>query len=240
MSTSTSALFTGGSKFSQDLSGVISRAVGIASLPLTMMKNDVSALEAQADALTGLDGRFKDLQTAVEGIAGALGGSAFETEISDDSLVGATVSDGAVEGVYSIQILDAGAYSTAMTSTPFVSTGEHSYQVKIGDDTYDVNPANSSAGALAAAINAAAGARVRAVAVNVGPGADQGYRISLQATALGPVDISILDNGAAMAQTYTVGREASYIVNGSGKTVASDSRQVNIAEGLTLNLLAAD
>lgn len=216
---------------------MVNRAVAIASLPKTQLESDLTALEAQSDAMSGLDARFAALQTAVQGISDAMGGAAYQTEVSNEKLVHASLGDGAIEGVYSIEILDAGAYASAMTSSPWIPAGLHSFKIRIGSNTYDLNPANSTAGAVAAAINSKVGAQVRAVAVDVGPGTDQGYRISLQSTTLGPMDAEILDNGAALAQQKTDGRQAQYIVNGSGKTVTSDSRVVTIADGLSLTLL---
>ena len=69
MATSSSSIFTGSSQFSQDFQNVISRATAIASLPITQLNTDKTNLSSQADALTGIDGKFKALQTAIQGIA---------------------------------------------------------------------------------------------------------------------------------------------------------------------------
>ena len=146
-----------------------------------------------------------------------------------------------LEGVYSIKVLDAGAYPTAMTLSAWKpSAGLHTYQVQIGSAKYGLSPANDSAEAVAAAINAKAGDKVRAVALNVGDSDTPEYRISLQAASLGNAGLAILDNGAAAAQDQTLGSSASYIVNNSGKTVTSNSRAVAIANGLTLTLKAGN
>ncbi len=241
MATATSAFFTGSSGFSQDLQSVASRAVDIASLPMMQMKSDLAALQDQQKAMSGLDMKFAALQAAVAGVSSALGGSSYMAEVSDESLVGATVTDGAVEGIYSIKVLDAGAYTTAMTSSAWKpSEGLHKYQVQIGNAKYDLSPANNNAEAVAAAINAKVGDKVRAIAMNVSNSDTPEYRISLQATSLGNTAVAILDNGVAVPQDQTLGSSASYIVNNSGKTVTSNSRSVAVANGLTLTLKAGN
>jgi hypothetical protein len=73
----TTGVFTGSSNFSADFQNVISRATAIASLPINLLNADKTNLTGQADALTGIDGKFKALQKAVQGIADSLTGSSF-------------------------------------------------------------------------------------------------------------------------------------------------------------------
>jgi len=68
----TTGVFTGSSNFSADFQNVITRATAIASLPINLLNSDKSNLTSQADALTGIDGKFKTLQNAVQGIADSL------------------------------------------------------------------------------------------------------------------------------------------------------------------------
>src|SRR5215831_16837633 len=97
MGTTSSAIFTGSSKFSTDFQNTITRAVGLASLPITQYKSDVTNLQSQSDALGGIGTKFAALQTAVQGISQALSGSSFQTDISDTSAVSATLGEGAQE-----------------------------------------------------------------------------------------------------------------------------------------------
>jgi flagellar hook-associated protein 2 len=243
MGTTSSAMFTGSSQFSADFQNVIDRAVAIASLPISQLNHDLTALENQSSDLSGIDSKFAALQAAVTGIGEAMT-SAFETDISDPAVVSATVGAGAVEGNYSIQVEDVGAYTSSMTASAWGSQASapgQTYQLFIGGRKYaDLMPEDNSAGSVAAAINAQAGDKVRAVVVNVGSSSAPDYRISLQGTALGDIPLDIRYDGASLQQEQVQGREAKYIVNGSGKTITSNTRAVTVSDGLTLNLLSSD
>src|SRR5208283_4637732 len=92
-STSNGTMFTGTSQYSQDFQNVITRAVAIASLPITLLTNQQTTLTNQSTALTKLDTDFTALQTAVQGIQSALDGSSYQTTISDPTVVSASVAD---------------------------------------------------------------------------------------------------------------------------------------------------
>src|SRR5215470_4831699 len=104
MGTTTSAIFNGNSRYSQDFQAVIDRTTAIASLPITQMQNQKRDLTDQTTALTGLGDKFSKLQSAIDGITQSLGGSSFQASVSDPSKLSVTLSDGAVEGNYSIEV----------------------------------------------------------------------------------------------------------------------------------------
>ena len=117
MGTTSSAIFTGSSQFSADFQNTITRAVGLASLPITQYNSDVTKLQSQSDALGGIDTKFAALQTAVQGIADAMSGSSFQTEVSDTSAVSATVCAGAWKALIRWTCRNVGAYATSMTAS---------------------------------------------------------------------------------------------------------------------------
>jgi flagellar capping protein FliD len=197
-SSSASSLFTGSSAYSQDLQNIISRAVGIANLPIQILTNQQTALNNQSTALNKLDIKLTALQAAVSGIRDALGGSAFQTEISNDSVVGATLANGAVEGVYSIKVNKLGSYATSQSKANWDSSGStpNTYTLLIGNKDYTITPANNSAASVAAAINARFGNVIRATAVNVAAG---DTRISLQSNSLDPTTLDLFQ----IPSTYT-------------------------------------
>ena len=240
MGTTSNAIFTGSSQFSQDLQTVVKRAVSIASLPITQMNNELTDLQNQSTALSGLDSTFAALQTAVQGIQAAMGGAAFQSTVSDPTKLSVSLGDGAMEGVYSVNVVSAGSYGTSMTTNAWNATGSHTYQLTLdgGTTTYNITPADHSVTSIAAAINAQYSDKVRAIVVNVGPSSMPDYRISLQAVQLGTGTPDILDNASSL-QTGTAGTQAQYVVNNSGNTVSSTSRSVSIAQGVTVNLVAA-
>ncbi|MGD0500134.1 MAG: flagellar filament capping protein FliD [Bryobacteraceae bacterium] len=247
MGTTSSALFTGSSQFSTDLQNVITRAITIASLPITQLNSEVTSLQNQSTALSGLDTKFAALQASIQQIADAAGSGSLNATVSDTSVVSATLGSGAVEGQYSIEVQDAGSYASSLTASAWTGTADdasqHSYQLVVGGNTYNLAPADSSAASVAAAINSAAGGQVRAAVVNVGSSDAPDYRIALQATALGQRKLDILDGGTSLQTPQTEdtqGSLASYVVDNSGVTATSDSRTIQIADGLTVNLLSGD
>lgn len=240
MGTTNNAIFTGSSQFSQDLQSVVKRTVDIASLPITQMQNDLTSLQSQSTALTGIDSKLAALQTAVQQIQDAMGGAAYEATVSDPAKLSVSLGDGAMEGVYSIQVVSAGSYGTSMTGSAWNSTGSHTYELTLdaGATKYAITPTDNSIGSVAAAINLNYSDKVRAIVVNVGSSSSPDYRISLQAVQLGTGIPDFLDNSASL-QSGTAGSEAEYIVNGVTPSVHSTSRTVSIAQGVTVNLLAA-
>ena len=244
-SSAATSLFTGSSQFAQSLQASITQAVNIASLPITQLNNEVTALQSQSTDLSGLDSKFASLQTAISGIDQAMDGSSYETDISDTSVLSATPSTGVMEGNYAIEVDNAGAYASSMTASSWVDSANRpgqqtTYELVAGKNTYKITPADNSAATVAAAINAQAGNQVQATVVNVGSSGSPDERISLQSTTLGPETLDIQLNGASLQTPQTTGVLASYIVNDSGKTVTSDSRSVDVAPGLTVNLLSSD
>ena len=234
-----STMFTGTSQYSQDFQNVITRAVAIASLPITLLTNQQTTLTNESTALTSIDTDFTALQTAVQGIQSALDGSSFQATISDPTIVSATVADGAQEGNYSISVTTPGAYATSLTTSTWASSGAAAtYTLVVNGADYTVSATDDSAATVAAAINSQYGNLVDATVVNVGSSTTPDDRISLQSVALGPTAPDIqLTPGVSLQTQQTLGVVASYEVDGSGITQTSDTPSVSIATGLTLNLL---
>ncbi len=195
----TSAIFKGTSAYSSDFANVIGRAVAIAQLPVTQLSNTKTELTSQSDELTKLDTKFTALQTAVQKIAAALGGSSFQTSVTSDNVastnvVDISVGDGAAEGVYSMNVTDIGAYETSMSTQNWnvamdVSGKPTTFTLVIGNRNYIVTPANNSAKSVADAINSSYGDLVQATTVNVANG---DTRISLKSMTLGQTNLDIL------------------------------------------------
>ena len=248
MGTTSSAIFTGSSQFSQDFANSITRAVNLASQPITQMQGDVKTLQSQYDALngttsaSGIGTQFAALQSAVQGISQAMNGSSFQTEVSNPSVVNATVGDGAMEGSYSIDVQNVGIYATSLSAANWVnlpnpSGQRHTYQLSIdtgsGPSIINITPSDNSAASVAQAVNLAAGDKVQATVVNISP---TDSRISLKSNILGPAALDILDGGTSLQQQGPAGQLASYSVDGNA-AVSSPSRAVTLAPGLTVNML---
>jgi flagellar hook-associated protein 2 len=198
----TPAAFTGTSAYSTDFANVISRAVAIASLPITQLTNNKTTLTAQSDELTKLDTKFAALQTAVTALGAALGGSSFQNSVSSPNVVDVSVGNGAQEGYYSMNVSSIGAYESSMSSAnwnvPEVAKQPTTFTLVIGNQNYSITGADNSAKSVADAINASYGNLVHATTVNVASG---DTRISLQSATLGASNLDILNIPASATPT---------------------------------------
>ncbi len=244
-SSSASSNFTGTSQYSQDLQNVINRAVQIADLPIELLQSNQTTLTNQSNELTTMDGLVTTLQSSVQSVQQAMDGSSYTADISDPTVVSATLADGAAEGVYPIEVDSIGAYASGTTDSNWVTpaTGT-TFNLMVNGKSYAITSSDTSASGIASAINQQYGNVVQATVLNVGSGSAADTRISLQATALGQQTLDIQDsNGNSLfgpsGQTVA-GSQAEYSVPGTGAPpVYTSSRQVTISPGVTLTLLKA-
>ncbi|MFB3825891.1 MAG: flagellar filament capping protein FliD [Bryobacteraceae bacterium] len=255
MSSGASAIFTGNSRYARDFQTIIDRSVAIASLPMSQLHDDRSALDARSTALDALDARFAGLQTAVESIADAMGSAAFQAEVSDSTVAAAALGAGALEGVYSIKVIDLGSYTTTLSpaadgvnitqvadpAQQNIASGT-SFTLNVGGAEYDLTLSSSSLNALAAAINAQTAANVRATVVNVGSPDSPDYRLSVQSARLGDIAITLSAGAVSLLDEQARGTQAAYNVNGAkvgevDLVAYSSSRTVAIAPGLNVTML---
>jgi flagellar hook-associated protein 2 len=241
--TSSAVYFTGVSSYASDLQQVISRSVSIAAMPLTLMQNQLQTLTDQQSALSGLDSTFAALQTAIAKIGAALGPSSYSAT-SSSSAVSASVSSGALEGSYSVDVTDLGSYSTSISdpSLPAVAdpssssiSSSSTYTLTVNGNTTTISPSGSSLMDLARAINSAS-AGVQASVVNTG----SSYSLIVRSTSLAGDSIQLNDGSQDLLDTLTTGAPATYDISGLGnatQTIESNSRTVTLAPGVTINLL---
>jgi len=241
-----SVLFSGNSRFAVDFRAVIERSLAIASLPLNHMRAVKADLEADSTALGALDARFVALLAAVDALETSAGPGSLAASVSDPGAAGVTVAAGAMTGSYRLDISSLGAYSSAMSADalPVVAdpyaqniSAAASFTLTVNGVGFNVTPAGDSLVDLAEAINAA-GAGVEATVVNLGSAAAPDYRLSVQGTRLAADTIQLNDGAADLLAALATGAPASYRVNGSATLVESDSRDVALAPGLTVELLA--
>ena len=238
--------FSGVSKFATSLQQVLTRAVGIASLPLGLDEAQLTTLNTTQTDVQGLETAFKTLQGSVTSLQSAVTSGLLTASLSDASTVTATVGTGATSGSYTISVGSLGAFSTALSnggSTPTsdptsqgIST-DTSLALTVGTATTTITPASNSLQDLVSAINTQAGDQVQATLVNVGSTNSPDYRISLQAVKLGTDAIDLSDSSGDLISTSTPGSLASYQIDGLATPVTSDSRTVTLSPGLTVNLI---
>ena len=83
MSTTSNAIFTGTSRFTNDFQQVITRSVAIASLPITQLTNRKSVLSDQSSAVASLQTKFSSLQTALQNLSNSTGLTSLTAAVSD-------------------------------------------------------------------------------------------------------------------------------------------------------------
>jgi len=227
-SSTSNAIFSGASTYSQDFQNLISRAAAIASLPITQLNSDKTSLTNQSTEISTLDTKFQAVQKALQGITKALSGTSYQAEVSDDKKLSVTLSDGAVEGSYLVDVVDPGTYAKSLTPSNWITgTGAaRSYWLTLGSSKYAISPKSNSASDVVAAINANYGDKVRATVVNVG-GSTADYRISLQSVALGDLKPGLLTGPAAPVskQTQQVHGSNTLAASHTGQAWSDDSAQ---------------
>jgi flagellar hook-associated protein 2 len=234
------------SKYSSDLQQVLSRAIAIASLPLTQLNNQLNSLQSRSTALNALNGKFTALQSALQGVSNAIVSSS--ANVTNLGVLTAQSDPSAKPGSYAIHVVTAGSHSSALSqntlptvSDPFsqsISTAT-SYTLTVGGTPVTVTPSSNNLSALADAINSS-GANVSATIVNLGSPSAPSYQLSLQSTKLGNIGIQLNDGTQDLMGTLSAGTQAQYQVNGNPATpISSDSSTVTIAPGVTVNLLDA-
>jgi len=245
MSTSAAApiTFNGSSTYSSAFQQVITRAVGIASLPVQSLQSEVTTLTSQQTTLSGPD--FEALQSAVQAIGTASAGSP-TAQVSDSSAVSATAAAGALPGTYTIQVDDTGSSTVTLSAAGLTTVTDptsgnistsSTFTLTVNGVANTITPSGSSLEDLASAINSA-GDGVQATIVNVGSNTSPDYRLAVTSNNLGADTIQLNDGTNDLLDTLSTGTDAQYKVNGGTTDVQSTSSQVTLSPGLTVNLLA--
>ena len=234
---------TGTSSFSSDLSQVVSRAVAIASLPLGQLNRQLTKLQSEASAASSLNDTFSSLQKALGNLdAGVISSTA---TVSDTNVVSVQTDAATLPGTYSINVLDSGSHTSAMSSSgqPVSDPANQSlsstssFTLMVGSNTFTLTPATQTLNSLAEAINAS-GAGLSATILNLGSPSAPDYRLSLQTESLGSSTVQLNDGHQDLLQTLVTGTPARYQVNGQPSTpIVSNSSRVTVAPGLTADLL---
>jgi flagellar hook-associated protein 2 len=243
-SNTTPATFLGNSAFSADLQQVITRAVNIASLPITQLQNQLSVLTNQQTELQTLGSKFQSLQNALDSIDSASSADSFSASVDDPSVASALVGSGAQAGNYSVDILSVGSQTNTISPNTLLAVADpasgnisasSAFTLTVDGQTFSISDASNSLNELAQAINAS-GAGVQATIVNVG-GSTPDYRLSLQGTHYAPTSIQLNDGSQDLLNTLATGSYVSYKVNGADTTATSDTRTFSISAGVTVHAL---
>ncbi len=191
MSSSAIPTFNGTSTYASDLQQSLTRAVAIASLPLTAMQNQLTTLQGQSTALGTIDTDFANVQTAIQNLDSAKASNS--AVASDPTVLQANADSTALAGTYTVNILDPGSQTTAVSSTGLTTvqdpsstsiTSSSTLTLTVNGTSFSIAPASNTLEALVQAINGS-GANVNATILNEGSPSAPDYRLSVQSTALG-------------------------------------------------------
>jgi flagellar hook-associated protein 2 len=240
---------TGSSSFSTDLQSSVTRALEIAALPSQLVQADLTTVTGESQELTQLSSLFGSLQSSLQSLSTVAGNGTQTASVSSQSIIQADLTGSALPGTYSVNVLDPGSESSAMSVAlqPPVTdpsgqsiSQSNSFTLTVNGTTYAIVPPAGTLNSLAQAINDS-GAPVQAVIVNLGSPSAPDYRLVLQATVLGNGGIQLTDsNNTSLLNTLNTGSDASYQVNGQPPAgISSSTSTVTIAPGLNVNLEAA-
>jgi flagellar hook-associated protein 2 len=236
--------FNGSSTFSSAFQQVITRAVGIANLPIQSLQTDVSTLTSQETTTSQLGASFQALQTTIQALDSAAAGT--PTAQVTGSGVSAVASASAFPGTYTIQVDDVGSSTVALSKaglTPVTDpsvdniSGASTFTLTVNGVATTITPSGNSLQSLVSAINSS-GDGVQATIVNIGSNTSPDYRLSATSNNLGTDTIGLAAGSTDLLDTLSTGTDALYKINGSSTDVQSTSSQVTLSPGLTVNLLA--
>ena len=247
--TSSAATFTGSSAFSSDLQNVITRAVSIASLPMTQMQNEESTLTSQQSELQTFGTNFEAVQSSIDALNTAVGSGSYGATVDNQSVATATLGTGSLPGTYSIDVTNIGSQTNTLSANGLTTVSDPStanissssnYTLTVNGTNYQVADSANSLNGLVAAINSS-GANVQATVVNVGGSSSPDYRLSIQGTQYANTTISLTagstSGGTNLLTTLSSGAPVTYTVNGQTTAAQSSSRSLAISTGLTVNVL---
>lgn len=238
MSTSLTApiSFTGVSSYSSDFQSILTRAVNIASLPLTQMQNSESDVLQKKAQLSSFGDSITALASSFDNLARSVSSGGVAAISSDPTIVSVTAVGGASAGTYTINSITSLASAASETSlagyadsssTPVSSTG--TVNLVVGSKTYTIN-LNSGTNNLVGLRNAinALGAGVTASILTTGTGANPNY-LSISANTNGHTTLQLLDDPSGtpknLLTTTNQGTDAVFQLNGI--TVDRQSNTVN-------------
>lgn len=250
MATSSSSLnsgsyFAGSSSYAAQLQQTITRAVGIASLPMEILQNQQNTLSGQQTELQNLTNSFSSMQSAINSLSNATGLGAYSASVADPSLATAFISSGVLAGNYNLNVTSVGSQTNAVSKSELTSVSDPNKQnlssgstftLTINDKSYTINDSAGTLTGLATAINSS-DANVQATVVNVGGSSSPDYRLSLQSGDYAPDTIQLNDGTDDLLNTLSAGSNVTYQVNGQPATpISSSTRSVTLSTGLSVQL----
>ncbi len=230
-----------------DYQSLITQLVNVQRVSLTQLTTEKTTFEKAKTAFGTLSSKVQDLMTAADALRTDAGFRVFSTDISDSTILGASTSDTATTGSYSIvvnntakahKILSTGV--AAATTTIASGAGSFSFQVGSGAvQTVSVD-ATTTITSLRDSINAL-NASVTASVVNDGS-ATNPYKLIISSNTTGTangVTITTNDTTLTFPTTLQAATDATFSVDGLTYTRSTNSVS-DVITGVTLDLKSQD
>jgi len=234
--------FNGTSTYSADFQTTLNKAVTAASQPMDALQTDVSTLQSQQSAIASLDSTFSALQSAIGSVASAVSGA--PSVYASSSTVVPTADSTALPGTYSIDVTALGSATTTMSQSGLTTvtdpTSENissstQFTLTVNGTAYTISPSGNTLDDLVSAINNS-GDNVQATIVNVGSNTSPDYRLAVTSDNLAPDTIQLNDGTQDLLGTLSTGTNTQYTVNGQSNVISSDSNNITLSPGLTVQL----
>lgn len=244
---STTPTFSGSSTYAADLQSAITRAVGFATLPVTLLQNKQNEITNQQSALSSLLGKFQSLGTALSTVEKASTIGSLVASSTDNTIAAASVTTGAKAGKYTVNVVSTGSQTSAISSAGGTTVTDPTsgdigsgsgFSLNVDGTTYNLSGTNLNS--LADSINSS-GAGVTATVINIGGTGAADYRLSILGNKYSPTTLQLTDSTSSnLLDTLSTGSYVTYQVNGQPSTpINSDSRTLNFATGLTVSVYKA-
>lgn len=238
-------IFSGNSRYANDLQQVIDRSIAIASLPLRQLQSDRASMASEGTAIQILADKFSAYRDAMEALDSATTGAP-AVRLGNPTVASVVAATDAMPAMLSIEVVSVGSHSIAMSGDGLPKVTDPStqslqssnvYSLVVNGAPFEIVPPVGSLNSLAKAINES-GAPVEASIINVGSPGSADYRLVIRSSVLGGVTVDLQGSTGSLTQQTTVGAEAQYRVNDYPPTpIMSNSRTVTIAPGVTAELL---
>ncbi|HLH01608.1 MAG TPA: flagellar filament capping protein FliD [Bryobacteraceae bacterium] len=244
---SSTSTFNGTSTYASQLQQTITRAVSIASLPLTQLQSTQTTLTNEQSELQTITSTFSSLQTALNSLSSSSGSGAYAATVSDSTVASATVSSGVMAGNYTVNVSSIGSQTNTISANGLTTVTDPtsdnldsstSYTLTLNGTNYNISDSSGTLDGLAQAINLS-GANVQASVINIGSPSSPDYRLSVQSLNYAPDTIQLTDSSNnSLLNTLSTGSNVTYQVNGQPSTpISSNTRSVTLSTGLNVQLL---
>ena len=244
--------FTGVSQYSGDLQSILTRAVQIAQLPVTIMQNQDSVVVSKIAALGTMQSSISTLAADLANLSTLAQSQALTATSSAPATLTATVNGNMTPTTYTITNITSTAAPASETSHAFFANGttatvsaSGTMQLTLGTQTANIHltSATNNLVGLANAINNATDASGNSLPLTatIITAADNQDYLSVTANTPGRTTLTLTEGatpgGAEFLTQANQGANTDFTLNGNISVDSPSTTINNVIPGLTLNVL---